>query len=107
VKKEIPEKAEERIESREKRDAEADVTDGVNGERIGNGPEAPARIARGLGAGRGERPARMELAPRMRAGRLQRARKTPTTMTREMTIGERPRVTSLVGASARLARLRR
>src|SRR5256885_11706864 len=44
--------------------------------------------------------ARIELAPRMRAGRLQRARKTPTTMTREMTIGERPRVTSFVGASA-------
>src|SRR6266478_8499290 len=42
----------------------------------------------------------MELEPRMSAGRLQRARKTPTTMTREMTIGERPRVTSLVGASA-------
>jgi len=36
----------------------------------------------------------------MSAGRLQRARKTPTTMTSEMTIGERPIVTSFVGASA-------
>ncbi len=36
----------------------------------------------------------------MRAGRLQRARKTPMTMIREMTIGEMPMETSFVGASA-------
>ena len=46
------------------------------------------------------RPARMDDVPRIKAGRLQRARKTPMTMTSEMTIGDRPTVTSFVGASA-------
>ena len=36
----------------------------------------------------------------MSAGTLQRARKTPATMSNEMTTGEMPTVTSLVGASA-------
>src|SRR5579872_5100722 len=42
----------------------------------------------------------MELVPRISAGRLQRARKTPITITSEMIMGERPSVTSFVGASA-------
>src|SRR5262249_25843866 len=40
------------------------------------------------------------LWPRMRAGKLQRARKTPTTISSDTTIGETPECTSLVGASA-------
>jgi len=38
--------------------------------------------------------------PRIKAGRLQRARKTPTTMMSETAMGEMPMETSLVGASA-------
>src|SRR4029077_12818840 len=44
--------------------------------------------------------ARTDEVPRVRAGRLQRASKTPMTMMREMTIGEMPMETSFVGASA-------
>src|SRR5262250_1514606 len=44
--------------------------------------------------------ARTEEVPRMSAGRLQRARKTPMTMMSEMAMGEMPMETSLVGASA-------
>src|SRR6202140_836855 len=44
--------------------------------------------------------ARTEEVPRIRAGTLHRARKTPTTMTSEITSGERPMETSFVGASA-------
>lgn len=36
----------------------------------------------------------------MRAGRLQRARKTPMTMLSDTTTGDKPSVTSFVGASA-------
>src|SRR5271157_3946763 len=38
--------------------------------------------------------------PRMRAGRLQRARKTPRTIKSETTSGETPSFTNFVGASA-------
>jgi hypothetical protein len=42
----------------------------------------------------------MEAVPRIKAGKLQRARKTPTTIMREMTTGERPTATNFVGVSA-------
>ncbi len=44
--------------------------------------------------------ARIWLVPRIRAGRLQRARKTPTTIKSETTRGDTPSFTSFVGASA-------
>jgi hypothetical protein len=44
--------------------------------------------------------ARTEDVPKISAGTLHRARKTPITMISEITIGEIPTVTNLVGASA-------
>ncbi len=43
---------------------------------------------------------RMDDVPTINAGKLHRAIKTPITMMSEMTIGDTPRETSLVGASA-------
>src|SRR5258705_1973907 len=60
----------------------------------------PARMAQMIRCGARRTSARMEEVPRMRAGTLQRARKTPTTMISEITRGETPIETSLVGASA-------
>ena len=60
----------------------------------------PARMAQMIRCGARRTSARMEDVPRMRAGTLQRARKTPTTMISEITRGETPMETNLVGASA-------
>src|SRR5260370_36181123 len=60
----------------------------------------PARSAQMTRWGVRRTSARTDEVPRIRAGRLQRARKTPMTMISEMTIGEMPMETSLVGASA-------
>ena len=60
----------------------------------------PASSAQMIKCGARATSARTEVVPRTRAGRLQRARNTPTTMINEITIGEMPMVTSLVGASA-------
>src|SRR6266852_1439004 len=60
----------------------------------------PARIAQTTRWGAWRTSAPIADVPRSRAGRLQRARNTPTTIAREITTGERPRATILVGASA-------
>src|SRR5215470_7637576 len=60
----------------------------------------PARTAQTTRCGARRTSARTDEVPRTSAGTLQRARKTPSTITSETTIGERPMVTSLVGASA-------
>ncbi len=60
----------------------------------------PARRAQMMRWGARRRSARMDEVPRIKAGKLQRARKTPMTMTSEMTTGDMPTATSLVGASA-------
>lgn len=46
------------------------------------------------------RSAKTAEVPLRRVGRVQRAVKTPATMAREMAKGDRPELTSLVGASA-------
>src|SRR5580700_300372 len=60
----------------------------------------PASRAQRIRCGARATSARTELVPRISAGKLHRARKTPTTMINEITIGEIPIVTSFVGASA-------
>jgi len=60
----------------------------------------PASKAQIIRCGARRTSARTEEVPRISAGTLQRARKTPTTMISEITMGERPMETSLVGASA-------
>src|SRR5713226_3094703 len=60
----------------------------------------PARSAQMIRCGARRTSARTDEVPRMRAGKLQRARKTPITMMSEITMGEMPMETSLVGASA-------
>src|SRR5229473_2372535 len=60
----------------------------------------PARIAQTTRWGAWRTSAPIADVPRSRAGRLQRARNAPTTIAREITTGERPRATILVGASA-------
>src|SRR5450432_103947 len=60
----------------------------------------PARTAHRIKWGARRTSARTDDVPRIRAGRLQRARKTPITIIREIATGEMPRETSLVGASA-------
>src|SRR5712691_3031034 len=60
----------------------------------------PARSAQIIRCGARRTSARTEEVPRINAGKLQRARKTPTTMMSEITIGETPIETSFVGASA-------
>src|SRR2546423_1921200 len=60
----------------------------------------PARMAQMIKCGARRTSARTEEVPRIRAGKLQRARKTPMTMISEITMGDTPMETSLVGASA-------
>ncbi len=60
----------------------------------------PARRAQMMRCGARRKSARTDDVPKMRAGTLQRARKTPVTMISEMTIGDTPTDTSFVGASA-------
>src|SRR5918998_4372729 len=60
----------------------------------------PASTAQTMRCGACRRSAPTYDVPWMSAGRLQRARKTPTTIASDTTTGERPIVTSLVGASA-------
>src|SRR5437016_7943313 len=60
----------------------------------------PARSAQMIRCGAWRTSARTDEVPRIRAGKLQRARKTPMTMMSEITIGEMPMETSFVGASA-------
>src|SRR5882672_1668398 len=60
----------------------------------------PARTAQMTKCGARRTSARTDDVPRINAGRLHRARKTPTTMIREIATGEIPIETSLVGASA-------
>src|ERR1041384_4044764 len=60
-------------------------------------PASTAQITR-CGAWRTS--SRTALVPRSKAGTLQRAVNTPSTIIKEITTGEMPRVTSLVGASA-------
>ena len=60
----------------------------------------PASSAQIIRCGVRRMSARIDEVPRISAGRLQRARKTPTTMISEITIGDTPMATSLVGASA-------
>src|SRR5689334_5487969 len=60
----------------------------------------PARIAHTIRCGAWRRSAAMYDVPWMSAGSDHRARKTPITIVSEITTGESPRVTSLVGASA-------
>src|SRR5277367_5473659 len=60
----------------------------------------PARSAQIIKCGARCTSARTDDVPSISAGRLQRARKTPTTIINEITIGETPRETNLVGASA-------
>src|SRR5579862_8313722 len=60
-------------------------------------PASTAQITR---CGAWPRSARTCAVPRMNAGTLQRARKTPSTMMSEIVIGEMLGLTSLMGASA-------
>src|SRR5712664_2868510 len=60
----------------------------------------PARSAQMIRCGARRTSARTDEVPRIKAGKLQRARKTPITMMSEITIGETPMETSFVGASA-------
>ncbi len=60
----------------------------------------PASNAQRIRCGARPTSARIEDVPRIRAGRLHRARKTPTTMINEITTGGTPMVTSFVGTSA-------
>ena len=60
----------------------------------------PASTAHTSKCGARRTSARTEDVPRINAGTLHRARNTPKTIISEMTIGEIPTVTSLVGASA-------
>src|ERR1700730_2789814 len=60
----------------------------------------PASTAQMIRWGARRTSTRTEDVPKINAGKLQRARKTPTTMTSEMTKGETPTETSFVGASA-------
>src|ERR1044071_871214 len=60
----------------------------------------PASTAQTMRCGAWRRSSRTKAVPWIRAGRLQRARKTPRTIASDTTTGERPMVTSLVGASA-------
>src|SRR6516225_5634477 len=60
----------------------------------------PARIAHTMRWGARCASAYTWLVPRASAGRLQRARNTPTTISNEINTGETPARTSFVGASA-------
>src|SRR3989442_5199231 len=60
----------------------------------------PARAAQTMRWGACRTSSRTAAVPRTRAGRLQRARNTPSTIMKEITTGGMPSVTSLVGASA-------
>jgi len=60
----------------------------------------PARTAQIIKCGARRTSARTDEVPRINAGKLHRARKTPITMIREIATGEIPRVTNFVGASA-------
>ena len=60
----------------------------------------PASSAQSTRCGARRTSARTEEVPITSAGRLHRARKTPTTIMSEIAIGEMPMVTSFVGASA-------
>ncbi len=60
----------------------------------------PASKAQTIRCGERCTSARMEDVPIIKAGKLHRARKTPTTMISEITSGETPMETSFVGASA-------
>src|ERR1043166_2544087 len=60
----------------------------------------PASTAQTMRWGAWRRSSRTKAVPWIRAGRLQRARKTPRTIASDTTTGETPMVTSLVGASA-------
>src|ERR1035438_1553732 len=60
----------------------------------------PASTAQTMRCGAWRTSLRTPEVPRMNAGTLQRARKTPNTMMREMVIGEISGLTSLMGASA-------
>src|ERR1700730_9675637 len=60
----------------------------------------PAKTAQIRRCGARRMSAWIDDVPRINAGTLQRARKTPITMISEMTMGEIPTETSLVGASA-------
>src|SRR5580698_4135843 len=60
----------------------------------------PASTAQRTRCGAWRRSAPTCEVPRMKAGTLQRARKTPHTMIRETVIGEMSGLTSLMGASA-------
>ncbi len=60
----------------------------------------PANSAQIIKCGARSTSARTDDVPRANAGKLHRARKTPTTIISEITIGDTPIETSLVGASA-------
>src|SRR5207244_11569520 len=60
----------------------------------------PARMAQTTRWGACRTSAPIAVVPRNRAGRLQRARNTPATIASEITTGDRPSTTILVGASA-------
>src|SRR2546429_8873895 len=60
----------------------------------------PASTAQTTRCGACRTSAPIAVVPRSSAGRLQRARNTPTTIASEITTGERPSTTILVGASA-------
>src|SRR5437762_6612712 len=60
----------------------------------------PASNAQMIRCGARRTSARTDEVPRIRAGRLQRARKKLITMMKEMTIGELSETTSVVGDSA-------
>ena len=60
----------------------------------------PASTAHTTRCGAWRMSADMDAVPRTSAGTLQRAKNTPTTIMSEITRGEMPAVTSLVGASA-------
>jgi hypothetical protein len=60
----------------------------------------PANTAQIIKCGVRRTSARIEEVPKIKAGTLHRARKTPTTIMSEITTGEIPTDTNLVGASA-------
>jgi hypothetical protein len=63
-------------------------------------PQDPARIAMGMRCLFKARSTKTWRVPLSRVGTVQRAVNTPATMQREMAKGDRPELTSLVGASA-------
>jgi hypothetical protein len=60
----------------------------------------PAKTAQIIKCGARRTSARIEEVPKIKAGTLHRARKTPITMISEITTGEIPTDTNFVGASA-------